>query len=158
MLTSNFSRNQVSDVRFLVDESNFDGENWLISIRDSDAQTVQIKLPMDKVLHVAFDDISLPFAGSITTQQAAMMADFIRLAKARKVNLWVNCHAGVCRSGAVVEILKHLGWTINEQIRSRQRVPNVLVYNKLREQFSNVDIPEMRPIIEYIGGDQIIYP
>ena len=159
MKTSNFSRNQVSDPRFLVDSKNFTGVNWLISISDTDTRGAQIKLPMNKTLHMRFNDISLPFEGAISDYQASSLAQFIQQAKAANANLWVNCHAGVSRSGAIVEILQYLGWEIQEEIRSRRRVPNALVYEKLRKLFPNVPIPPMQPLAEYLEDDrQVIYP
>ncbi len=46
--------------------------------------------------------------------------------------LWVNCDAGICRSGAVVEAAMLLGHTTDEEV-SNGRVPNRTVFNEVRK-------------------------
>jgi protein-tyrosine phosphatase len=65
------------------------------------------------------------------------MANFIMKARALNKNVWVHCHAGVCRSGAVVEVLSLLGWTVSSQYSPR-RIPNTHVFKLLRLQFEEL--------------------
>ena len=64
---------------------------------------------------------------AITDQQAANIAGLLERALEKQMNVMVHCHAGICRSGAVVEVGTMLGFTATE----RYRQPNLLVKHKL---------------------------
>lgn len=64
---------------------------------------------------------------AITDQQAADIAGLLEHALEKSMNVMVHCHAGICRSGAVVEVGTMLGFTATE----RYRQPNLLVKHKL---------------------------
>ena len=64
---------------------------------------------------------------AITDQQAADIARLLERALEKSMNVMVHCHAGICRSGAVVEVGTMLGFTATE----RYRQPNLLVKHKL---------------------------
>lgn len=153
MKTSNFSRSQVTNASYAPPMENFSPNDFLISIRDPRTPIKEIVLPVQNILHLAFEDIAMEFDYAIEDWQAELMANFIKAAREKKANLWVNCHAGVSRSGAVVELLGQLGWEIDESIRSRSRVPNHLVFNKLRKFFPDDKIEDLKPLIEYIHDD-----
>lgn len=133
--TANFSRSQVEG-RFPFELTDRD---WLISIADRNAAAADVKGNFDQVFHFGFDDCdesdTLHFA--MREHQAEKMAQIIRDAAAQNKNVWVNCHAGMCRSGAVVEVLGLLGWTIVDDF-SQKRLPNVHVFKSLRLQFDEL--------------------
>ena len=66
---------------------------------------------------------------AITDEDAKHLADALRHAFSRKMHVVVHCHAGVCRSGAVVEAGMLLGFEDTE----KYRIPNLLVYHKLKK-------------------------
>lgn len=116
-------------------------KDWLISIAGHDMEPAKVKAPFNRILFIHFDDVEedLEFLNekAITEQQAKIIADFIKKAQATDKNVWVNCHAGMCRSGAIVEVLALLGWQIVEGF-SPQRIPNRLVFNLVRQQFDEL--------------------
>ena len=150
MKTANLSRNQVSRIEFVPPLDKFSKQDYLISIRDRSASIPEIVLPVRNVLHLAFDDIAMECDESIADWQADVIAKFIKDAREKKVNLWVNCHAGVSRSGAIVELLGQLGWQIDESLPARSRIPNHLVFDKIRKHFPHDKIKDLKPLIEYI--------
>lgn len=68
---------------------------------------------------------------SITDEQAALIAKALRDAYNNQYNVVVHCHAGICRSGAVAEAGVLLGFTVPDGLN--KRIPNVLVFNKVRK-------------------------
>lgn len=156
MKTANLSRLQVSNLDHVPDLTHIKPEDWLISIRDIDHRPIHVVLPVDKVFHFAFLDTTVELDGCISEHHAEALAYIISMAKKKKVNLWVNCHAGVSRSGALVELLAQLGWTIEESMRSRNRIPNVLVYDKVRKHFPNDDIKPLPNIASFLPDSPII--
>lgn len=140
MKTANFPRAAVMNVAgrhfpFPVTE-----QDWLISICDHDVPNATIHYPFDEILFMRFDDVSEegPNLASISGEQAAEIANFIKRARAEKKNVWVNCHAGICRSGAIVSLLGDLGWEVVKHAESPGRIPNHLVYDKVRKHFPEV--------------------
>jgi predicted protein tyrosine phosphatase len=148
MKTANFPRSAIIETygRFPF---HCDEEDWLISIADRDAYNAPAKARFGRILYLNFNDVDLNTPGSIetpkamatlaqlgaiTNAQAEQIAEFIKEAMAQKKNVWVNCHAGMCRSGAVVRLLGELGWEIDDK-HSPERIPNILVYNKIRKHF-----------------------
>ena len=111
------------------------GDDWHISISSIDDNDAEIKLPFGRILVMRFNDTCDIGAGEIQNIQAEEIANFIKEARALKKNVWVNCHAGICRSGAVVSLLGDLGWQIVDHSLSPGRIPNWLVYEKVRKHF-----------------------
>lgn len=136
MFTSNFSRAAVCGHLTRFGEE-IGEKDWLISISDKNFFPAPVAYNFEKILFMDFHDTIVADDG-LTDEDARMMAEFIKEAKEKKKNLWVNCHMGVSRSGAVVELLSQLGWTVREDLRSNDRVPNVLVFNKLAEHFPEI--------------------
>lgn len=132
--TANFPR-KVVETRFPF-EVGF--QDWLFSIIDPTRAPVKVHSEFDQVFTWSFADVEFGETNAMRPDQAQRMAHLIREAKQLNKNVWVHCTAGICRSGAVVEVLGHLGWTVVNDF-SPARVPNAHVFNLLRLQF-----PELR--------------
>lgn len=149
MKTANFPRSFIietyGEVPFQIGE-----DDWLISIADRDAFDARPKKKFGKVLFLNFQDVDLNTAGGVETEkakkflaaagaitdaQAGQIAEFITDAREQQKNVWVNCHAGMCRSGAVVRLLIELGWEEKTYYGQPVRKPNLLVYNRIRKYF-----------------------
>lgn len=63
----------------------------------------------------------------ISDDQAERMVEILQFALAKRMNVVVHCTAGVCRSGAVVEVACMMGFTDTEKWRS----PNLRVKHKM---------------------------
>ena len=74
-----------------------------------------------------FEDIEEDEEWACTDDQATELASLLRHAMNNHMNVIVHCHAGLCRSGAVVEA----GILIGFNPPDRVRLPNTLVKNKL---------------------------
>ena len=64
---------------------------------------------------------------AITDEQAAELVRLLQHALGNHMNVLVHCHAGICRSGAVVEVASMMGFTPT----GRFRQPNLLVKHKM---------------------------
>ena len=63
----------------------------------------------------------------ITDEQAAELVRLLQHAQENRMNVVVHCHAGICRSGAVVEVATMMGFTPSD----RYRQPNLRVKHKI---------------------------
>ena len=63
----------------------------------------------------------------ISDEQAEQLVGLLNKALANSMNVLVHCHAGICRSGAVVEVGSMIGFTPTE----RFRMPNLRVKHKM---------------------------
>jgi protein-tyrosine phosphatase len=63
----------------------------------------------------------------ISDEQARQLVNLLQHALERSMNVVVHCHAGICRSGAVVEVATLLGFTATEKYRQ----PNLRVKHKM---------------------------
>jgi predicted protein tyrosine phosphatase len=59
----------------------------------------------------------------ITEQQAQELVDILKFAQEKELNVTVHCIAGVCRSGAVVDVAEMMGF----EPTNRFRAPNLRV-------------------------------
>lgn len=75
---------------------------------------------------------------AINDAQAEMIAEFLQKAKRRNANVIVHCHAGICRSGAVVEAAMSIGYS---DVEGRQRIPNSLVKRKVMQHLGTYITP-----------------
>lgn len=63
----------------------------------------------------------------ITDEQATEIVRCLQHALDNSMNVVVHCHAGICRSGAVVEVATMMGFTATD----RYRQPNLRVKHKM---------------------------
>lgn len=75
----------------------------------------------------AEDGDRFPEEAMISDEQAEKLVFLLNHAKAKSMNVLVHCHAGICRSGAVVEVASMIGFTPTE----RFRMPNLRVKHKM---------------------------
>lgn len=75
----------------------------------------------------AEDNDGFPVEAKISDAQAAELVRLLQRAKENQMNVVVHCHAGICRSGAVVEVASMMGFTPSD----RYRQPNVRVKTKM---------------------------
>lgn len=104
------------------------GENsMLIQISDLLSEHPTPLKKFREVHQFKFEDIEEDEEWAISDEQAQQIADLLRKAKANNTNVIVHCHAGLCRSGAVVECALMLGFNPPDRIR----LPNALVKKKI---------------------------
>lgn len=65
----------------------------------------------------------------VSDEQAAELVRLLQHALDNSMNVVVHCHAGICRSGAVVEIATMMGFTATERLR----IPNMRVKHKMMQ-------------------------
>ena len=63
----------------------------------------------------------------ISDEQAAELVRLLQHAQENHMNVVVHCHAGICRSGAVVEVATIMGFTPTDKYRQ----PNLRVKHKM---------------------------
>lgn len=68
-----------------------------------------------------------PEEALISDDQAQEIIGMLQHAMEKRMNVLVHCHAGICRSGAVVEVGSMMGFTPTERFRQ----PNIRVKTKL---------------------------
>ena len=101
--------------------------SMLISIVDPAGWAPTPKYPFKEVHRFEFldaeDEDGFPEEAKISREQAEEIVALLQSALDRHMNVVVHCTAGICRSGAVVEIGSMLGFTPVE----RYRQPNLRV-------------------------------
>ncbi len=75
----------------------------------------------------AEDEDGFPDECKIQDEQAENIIALLKRAKENHMNVVVHCFAGICRSGAVVEVAEMMGFTPTD----RYRQPNLRVKHKL---------------------------
>jgi predicted protein tyrosine phosphatase len=75
----------------------------------------------------AEDEDGFPDEAKVSDAQAAELVRLLQRAQENHMNVVVHCHAGICRSGAVVEVASMMGFTPSD----RYRQPNVRVKTKM---------------------------
>jgi protein-tyrosine phosphatase len=97
------------------------------------------------------DDVLAPEFG-ITDAQAAELVRLLQHALEHRMNVVVHCFAGICRSGAVVEVATMLGFVDP----GRFRLPNMRVKRKMMEvlglTYKNEPVESTDEIINRIYG------
>ena len=63
----------------------------------------------------------------ISDEQAQQIVNLLQMALDQSMNVVVHCHAGICRSGAVVEVATMMGFTATERLR----IPNMRVKHRM---------------------------
>lgn len=135
MKTANFPRATIEGVNgqnFPFKDSKYD---WLISITDFNGTDVKVEYQFERILFLKFNDVNETGRHGINIDQGAEIARFIKDARKQEKNVWVNCHAGICRSGAIVSLLIDLGWEYQDSDQSPGRIPNHMVYDTVRKHF-----------------------
>lgn len=106
------------------------GENsMLIQISDIISEQPTPLKKFKEIHQFSFEDIEEDEEWAISNEQAQEIAELLRHAQKNHMNVIVHCHAGLCRSGAVVECGIMLGF--NEP--DRLRIPNTLVKKKIMQ-------------------------
>lgn len=80
----------------------------------------------------------------IQESQAKEIAALLVKAKENRTNVVVNCHAGICRSGAVVEVGVMMGFDDT----GKHRQPNLLVKHRLLKELGMAYDPNEPPDLE----------
>ena len=75
----------------------------------------------------AEDGDNFPDEAKISDADAASIVEWLKYALDNSMNVLVHCHAGICRSGAVVEVASMMGFTPTD----RYRQPNLRVKHKM---------------------------
>ena len=111
--------------------SDLGANTWLIQISDPAGGFPEPKYNFKMVSQFEFldaeDEDDFPDECKISDDQARQLVNILQSAMDTNMNVLVHCHAGICRSGAVVEIGTMLGFTATE----RFRLPNMRVKHKM---------------------------
>lgn len=75
----------------------------------------------------AEDSDGFPDECKISDDQARQLVNLLQMALDQHMNVVVHCHAGICRSGAVVEVASMMGFTPTDRLR----IPNLRVKHKM---------------------------
>ncbi len=109
------------------------GQNsMLIQITDPGSWKPEPKHNFKETHHFEFLDVERDDhvddeAMKISDYQAHTIVSLLQYALEKKMNVVVHCYAGICRSGAVVEVGSIMGFTPIEKYRQ----PNLLVKHKM---------------------------
>ena len=107
--------------------------SMLIQIVDPDMDFPTPKYDFKLVYQVKFLDVEndetvgIVYKEAINDEHATILADALTVAKNNNMNVIVHCVAGLCRSGAVVEVGTMMGFQDTEKFRA----PNVMVKKML---------------------------
>lgn len=108
------------------------GENsLLIQIGDPGSEFPIPKKDFRVIVQYEFldaeDEDGFPDECKISDVDAASIVEWLKYALDNHMNVLVHCHAGICRSGAVVEVGSMMGFTPTERFRQ----PNLRVKHKM---------------------------
>lgn len=108
------------------------GENaMLIQIADPASFFPEPKYKFKEIHQFEFLDAEdadgFPEEAKISDEQATEIVRLLNHAMENSMNVVVHCHAGICRSGAVVEVASMMGFTPTD----RYRQPNLRVKHKM---------------------------
>jgi len=105
----------------------------LIRIQDPATEFMPTNFKFKEVHEFEFLDAEatdgFPDECKITDAQAKSLVIILKQALLNHMNVVVHCHAGLCRSGAVVEVASMMGFTPTEKLR----IPNLLVKHKMMQ-------------------------
>lgn len=107
-----------------------EGKTVLIQIVDIGAKfpTPKYKDKFRNIYKYQFDDLDKETdVGTCSWEDAKNIANRLQHAYDNKLNVVVHCHAGLCRSGAVVQAGINRGFDDTGKLR----IPNILVLNKI---------------------------
>lgn len=121
----NYSKTAVHEgLHFANNENN----SVLIQISDCDSYPLEPCRRFTEVHKFWFDDVEDETdANCVKDEQIQKIAEILTKAYEKNQDFVVNCHAGLCRSGAIAEVGVMLGFKDAET----RRIPNLLVKTKL---------------------------
>ncbi len=91
----------------------------------------------------AEDEDGFPDEAKISDEQAQKLVELLQHALDKHMNVVVHCMAGICRSGAVVEVATMMGFNDCE----RYRQPNLRVKHKMMKILEwTYDLDATRPV------------
>ena len=103
----------------------------LIRIQDPATEFGKVKYPFKEVYEFEFLDAEdadgFEDECKIQDEQAEAIVRLLQRAQENRMNVVVHCHAGICRSGAVVEVATMMGFTPSDRFRQ----PNLRVKHKM---------------------------
>lgn len=147
----------VFDLNRINGDKPWERENWLAGLDPKRTQLIQIQDTVDwpydtawtegvfaGVFTIKFNDVE-EGATAFNQQQAQQLAQVMLDAKTKGLHLVAQCHFGVARSGAVVEVAEKLGWVVLEEV---YRNPNKLVVDLLQAEL--LGLAETQPNVEEI--------
>lgn len=104
----------------------------------------------------AEDGDRFPEETMISDEQAAEIVALLKRALDKSMNVVVHCHAGICRSGAVVEVASMMGFTPTDRLR----IPNMRVKHKMMKVLGwTYDADEKsEPVNGVVSSGGIIVP
>jgi predicted protein tyrosine phosphatase len=114
----------------------------LICINDINCEWVIPKFPFKEVHKFEFLDVEdtdtwCPEEAKFSEPQAKEIIKILSLALRSRSNVVVHCTAGICRSGAVVEVATMMGFDDTEKWRS----PNLRVKHMLMQELGLIYDP-----------------
>ena len=122
----------MSDIH-LGHHSDLGNNTMLIRIQDPATEFKPTKYQFKEVHCFEFldaeDDDGFPDETKISDEQAREIVRLLQFALSNSMNVLVHCHAGICRSGAVVEIATMMGFTATDRFRQ----PNMRVKHKMMQ-------------------------
>lgn len=131
--------------------SNLGDNTWLIQIGDPASFFPTPKYHFDMVSQFEFldaeDSDGFPDEAKISDDQARQIVNILKAAFDMNMNVMVHCHAGICRSGAVVEVGTMMGFTATERFRQ----PNLRVKHKMMKALGLTYDPNEKP--NYTNGN-----
>jgi len=120
----------MSDIH-LGHHSDLGDNTLLIRIQDPATEFKPTKYKFKEVYCFEFldaeDSDGFPDEVKISDAQAKELVNILEHALDKSMNVMVHCHAGICRSGAVVEVGTILGFTATDRFRQ----PNLRVKHKM---------------------------
>jgi predicted protein tyrosine phosphatase len=103
----------------------------LIRIQDPATEFGKVKQQFKETYCFEFldaeDTDGFPDECKISDDQAIQLTMLLQRALDKSMNVVVHCHAGICRSGAVVEVASMMGFTPTERLR----IPNMRVKHRM---------------------------
>jgi predicted protein tyrosine phosphatase len=137
------------------------GENtMLIRIQDPATEFKPTKYKFKEVYCFEFldaeDEDGFPDEAKISDSQANELVMLLSHALEKNMNVMVHCHAGICRSGAVVEVGTMMGFTATERFRQ----PNLRVKHKMMKVLGMIydDDEVSQPVNGVMTSSGIILP
>lgn len=103
----------------------------LIQIQDVGTDFIETDFEFHRIYRFSFNDVNKDEDHFISESQIETISDRLLDCIDNGYNVIVHCHAGLCRSGAVVEAAKLLGMDVDENY---PRIPNSDIFNALRKE------------------------